>query len=416
MKKRYSLIVASIFLLAIVIGVCWPRDSKNLPNYTEEYRRIIEPYGNSFILDGNMFQTIVGAHTYEFESSISEEQRSAFVEKQEQLLGLLEEQNVSTEGLTFRVLENYTNRTESDSFVAYYGLETMKTWEQALTTIRLCMGDYTNYGYAYALANQIAGKLNWQQDSVTTGSVEIFSANPSLLNLVYPCFDEIYTRREEIIVCKALAVELLGNVADIWSEEDFLEARNSYAQDNDIPFEPTYLVFAYNGGSCPMKFRTKYMEVFRDSTFRGSNEFLDGLIEEDYMATVASMIHTFEWLDEHLTDYRSIFEVEESMLISVRLTENIAEHVPNQDEKVDGLFVSSADSAEIFATRVTSLAHEYVHFLFWFCKGTEDPAYENWYTETVANYYTLPALFENRLYHARKGDGASLEAIRSLIG
>ena len=52
-----------------------------------------------------------------------------------------------------------------------------------------------------------------------------------------------------------------------WSEEEFLGQRTIYAQNENIEFEPTYILFAYNGESCPLKLSCKYLEVFWDSSF-----------------------------------------------------------------------------------------------------------------------------------------------------
>lgn len=66
----------------------------------------------------------------------------------------------------------------------------MKSWEQVLTTIQVCLGDYTNYGYIYSLSNHVARDLQWICDDASIENEKVFVDDPSLLNLVYPCFSE----------------------------------------------------------------------------------------------------------------------------------------------------------------------------------------------------------------------------------
>lgn len=416
MHKRHLNIIPFILIIALLFGACAAENSQKY-TYAEEYRRILEPFGFTFIFQGNILQTSVNGRIYEFQTSISEEQCATFISNHEKLCHELTENGILTTGLTFRVLPNYHNWTDSKEGVAYYSFDTVCSWRQVLTTLQVTLGDYTNYGYLYALANKIAAGLNWEEDTVNKEvSVERLSNNTSLLNLVYPCFDETYTNAEDIAACKLLATDLLSRLENVWSEEAFLQVRLDYAQLQNIDYQPTYLTFAYYSQSCPLKIQTRYMEIFRDKTFCGSNEFLDGYVKDDYMTDAGSVIHTFEWLDEQLSNIRRSFPVEEDVCIPVQLTSELPNgHLP-VDLDFGGLFVPSGSFCTIYATTVTCLAHEYIHFLFWHCGGDKDPANEAWHTEAVAHYYNMAGEYEQRKLMATEGGSTSIEMIEALIG
>lgn len=393
--------LSHILILALVIAfMCSGCSFLNQPDsyeYTEIYQRLTEPYGASFIQQGNVLQTIVGTHTYEFEDVISEKARTLFITAQEKLCKLLKEQGLLTDGLTFRVLEDYPNRTESDNHLAYYGLRSMNTWEQVLTTVQVCLGDYTNYGYLYALSNHVAKELQWTCDNITVASIEVFANDPSLLNLVYPCFSEKYSDIQVINTCKDLAVKLLSNTGNIWSETEFLEARTIYAKDNNIDFAPTYVTFAYNSASCPLKLTCQYLELFWDSTFVANNEYLDGDIPVDYTDGVSGLIHTFQWLDAQLSDLCDRLNVNPGEQIPVQMMERLPEGYASPYFETGGLYNRQENTVNIYATTVTCLAHEYMHHIYYLLYQCSDPDYEQWQNEVMAYYYTVGRDYEYRL-------------------
>ena len=410
MKKKIAGVIGLLCVIGCVLMLITQFRSYE---YAEEYVHISEPYGSGFVYQGMVNKLIVNNHTYEFESAISEEERSEFVKEQEKLCKLLEKNNLSTKGLTFRILENYSNRTESENGFVYYGIDTMKTWEQILTTIQVCKGDYTNYGYLYALSNQVAEELKWTCDDVTVKNAKVFEEDSSLLNLVYPCFAEKYSDNDIIHSCKALARELLTTTEDIWSEEKFLSQRTIYAQNETIEFEPTYILFAYNGESCPLKLSCKYLEVFWDSSFVACTQYLQGYIPKDYVGDVNGFIHTFERLDEHLSIQCEKWGVEPKEKVPTQMMERLPRNAHNI--KTGGLYYYRPENY-IYATTVTCLAHEYVHHLYWLLCGCSDPAYEQWNNEAVAYYYALDDRYEFRVNVINHVDPSYRDRLEAQIG
>ena len=398
--KRVIAIIITVLLLICSVG-CTAGDKETVQKYeyTETYLRVMEPYGYSFIMNGNMQESVVNEHTYQFTPDISEEKRNEFISAQERLCSYLEDKGVSCSDVTLRIISDYQNRTESENSTAYFGIDTVKTWEQVLTTIQLSMGDYTNYGYLYALANYTAKELGWKTDTESTSDVQTLSENTELLNLVYPCFNEVYTEPENISACKALATEILSKIEDPYAgEQAFIEEIKAYAAEKGIEFTPTYLVFAYNSESCPMKFRTKYIEIFRDSTYEADRRYVMGKIDEDYLATTETIIKTFEWLDEQLERFCGKFKVDAPEIISVQLMSELPRNLLSQYFEYGGIYYRTDSEKKIYTTTCTVLGHEYVHYLFDLCRGDEiDSAYESWHSEAVAYYFTAEHTVEECL-------------------
>lgn len=416
---RFFVVIIAIALLCsscAAFSQCGFIEPQPTYEYTEVYCRLSEPYSASFAYAGNMLQVTVEDHTYEFDGTIAEEECSAFVTAQEKLCDLLEGQGISTAGLTFYILRDYPNRTDSENQTAYFGLECTKSWEQVCTTIQICLGDYTNYGYLYSLSNRVATDLQWVCDDAPQENEQVFADDPSLLNLVYPCFSEKYSDADAIDACKALAVELLAATENIWSEAEFLKARDIYAQNQNIDFAPTYVQFAYNGEGCPLKLSCQYLEVFWDYTFVANNEYLDGLIPVDYTADLRGLIHTFEWLDEQLTMLCAQLGASPDKQVHVQMMASLPRGYFSPYFERGGLYNNDSGEGSIYATTVTVLAHEYVHHIYWLSCGADDPEYEQWQNEAVAYFYTVGQHFEYRLNVINNVDPSYRNRLEAKLG
>jgi len=394
--------------------------------YTEDFTRIMETYGSSYIINGKTMHAQVGGHTYVFPASFSEEERSGFIDAQETLCALLEEHGMKTGGLTFYAAADYPNRAESESAAAFFDISRTGSWEQALTTLQTVLGDYTNYGYLYALADSIASGLDWTRDEVSPEMATGFKYRAELLNLVYPCFDDFYTSKNNIERCKALALELIAGMDDPFAGEDaFIGAIEEYAAANKIDFTATYLRFAYNGESCPLKMLTERMEVLRLSSYDSGTLHKAGLVEEDPMATVGGLITTYEQLDAQLASIMDWLELEEAPVIPVQMSYPLPNDISGIYFMDGGLYVPYASGSVIYSSTVSVLAHEYTHYLYDLASletdvspagGAEDPLYEGWMNEAIAYYCTLENDYQQRLLQAESGVGPSLEFLETVIG
>ena len=387
-----------------------PTEAPPVYEYTEPYVRLMEPCGSGFVIQKNVLQIEVGAHTYRFEPSIGEQARNGFIAGQEALCRLLDDNGIRTDGLCFFVFPDYPNWTDSANAVAYYGLNAAKSWQQALTTVQLARGDYSNYGWLYALSDHLAGDLGWTQDEATDADTGLVDG--TLLNLVYPCFDGFYSSPEDIAACKALSKELMAGLDDIWSEEDFLLARKRYAEEKGIDFVPTYLAFAYYSPSCKLKTRGMYLEFFRTNSFTEDRYYTRGYIDEDYMASLVGMIRGIGWLEDYLTLLRETFEIDDPALLPVYLMDDAGRYA---NLTYAAYFKPDKDGGSITGVCLPVMAHEYVHYLYWLRGGQNDPAYESWINEVVACYYGYPEEYE--LYASFFGsDPDKLRIIEDYIG
>lgn len=388
--------------------------------YSEPYVRLMEPCGTGFVLQKNVLQTELGGHIYRFAPSIAEDERAAFIQGQEALCALLDGHGISTDALCFFVMPDYSNWTDAKNLTAYYSLETLDTWRQALTTLQVALGDYTNYGYLYALADHAAAELGWERDGAAR--FDAARIDGTLLNLVYPCFDETYTAPKDIAACKALSKVMISGLDDPWSEEAFLQARQDYAEQNAIDFTPTYLGFAYYSPSCKIKIRTKFLEIFKSNFYEHDLYYTHGYLEEDYMASLGGMIRAFHWLDAYLGQLRALFGVDSEQVIPVYLTDDAGKYA---DLTYAAYYVTDKDGGSITGMGLPVMAHEYIHYLFWLCGGEDDPKYELWINEVAACYYSLPADYETfksyiNLYPLVKTElnaflGKPLEGLSDLI-
>lgn len=402
MKDRKSLILLLV-LLAILISGCGAEPTVTTVSEVETTAALtepeyvfthasgmdIEPYGSKLFLKGSERIELSG-NIYDFSPDIPEAERITFIELQEQLIAYLSDGMAEpVSGLNFRIQACYPCRSDSDNAKVYFGMDTAGTWEQALATLQAVFGDYTNYGYLYALANQAAEDLGWICDSwLGEADMTAFSKNPALLNLVYPCFLPDSAMRGEIIAAKTLSLELVAEMDNPYSgEADFAAAAQTYAAGQGIEFAPSYLGFAYNGPSCPMKIRTRYLEVCRDSTYEADyyTTFGNPTVKE-WTASVDGLISTLENVDKQLAEARAIFGYEDEDLLEgedlaeVRL---LSSELSVEGDAAAGIFCGPGNAMQVQGYGV--ILHEYVHYLFALhCDRSWD--YEGWETEAVAYY------------------------------
>lgn len=183
--------IVIVLLLLILLCGC---EKKQSYLYTESYQRIIVPMGSEYILQGNVYEASINGRVYEFQNTITEDERNAFIDAEEKICALLEENNISTDGYRLVILKDGENFSSSAEKTAIFSQKSLRNWEQIITTLQAAMGDYTNYGYLYALSNSIAKDFKWVEDSVKeTNWQESLFQNGTLMNLMYMCFDEKYS-------------------------------------------------------------------------------------------------------------------------------------------------------------------------------------------------------------------------------
>ncbi|MBQ7871241.1 MAG: hypothetical protein IJ357_03785 [Oscillospiraceae bacterium] len=410
MKRQRIAALGLVLALLLLTGCIFPDfptqpteteapETEPAPVYTYEkvyFAGLTEPMGHSLLLSSGAMETTANGHVYQFEPAISEEERVAFIQTQEALLSYLLEQGVDAGTVTCRVLSDYTCRSDSENGVAYFGLDALNTWEQALVTLQTLWGDYTNYGYLYALSNRIAGALGW---AVKAGKAapEVFEENPALLSLVYPCFISDDTTNQEIAACRAMAISVLDRMEDPYSgEADFLSIVADYALDEGINFSHTELGFAYNGSCSVVKIRTKYLEVSFNSD---ADLYTEG--------PLSYIIESYEAVDEELEWICSFLDYTPEKRIAVELC---GAELSFEGDYTSGLYYDQDRSIQIYYPEAIPRL-----YLYDIVGQIGDDGLENWHTWALCDLVYIEQTYEEMCWYY-ENDSDWQEYIRSLIG
>ena len=139
-----------------------------------------------------------------------------FINVQRTLVTHLRNRGVEIGEMEFYGTDYGYSFSESSKNAVYVALSDMRTWQQVLVTLQSVWGDYTDYGYIYAMSNAIAGELGWQIDSAPAFEKEaadvFFAENPNVINLLYPTFTEKFASKETVDNSKALAIHLFDKI------------------------------------------------------------------------------------------------------------------------------------------------------------------------------------------------------------
>lgn len=211
--------------------------------------------------------------------------------------------------------------SRSDDKAAYVALSSIRSWQQVLVTLQAIWGDYTDYGYVYAMSNAIAKDLDWQAEP--TPPVEnvlldaFFSENPAAIHLLYPTFTTKFSSEETVTNCKALANRIFEKInwrkALAKSIEDQLDAYytlvSHYAKKLSIPFARQNCGYAYYGEKVPLRILTAYAELIIDSDYKD----IENAVFGDYFAHYESIYETANIIDQDISASVASFGIEEEV-------------------------------------------------------------------------------------------------------
>lgn len=366
---------------------------------------LMEPMSGKVLFVGEYASASVNGRTYDFERIIAEDERLALIGAEEELLRLL----ACEEPLTVRVLTDYPCFSDSEAQTVYLGADACRSWRQILATLSAIEGDYVNYGYLYAKADRLAAALGWTRDDQAKADDSLFAVDRALLNLNYLCFDETYTHPRRIAACKALALSLGGE-----TEEEFLAAAEAWAEEHGIDYTPCAVRFAPFGRGCPLKMRTKDLEIFRKADFKGDYLVLHGYTREDPFDDADSLMTVLTALDEKTGDLRRRFGVEEAPVVSVLLTDGVY-----ASENVLSLARVRLErgSYTIDASSLLTLSrHGYATLLFTLRGGGTDPAAEGWMAAAAVSYLDFDDFLTFYKMETRRENPDYLPVIEEILG
>lgn len=382
--------------------------------YEVKYFRYFDLIKSKALFDGNCYQTEINNHIYVFEKNVTEAVREDYIWKLEEALSYLESRNINTSGLSFYVL-NECQDYVSEPGVAVLGINNMGSAGQLLVTIQNAMGQFTNYGYLYALSQAVAEELGWSAENTTEYTKQellaLFSGDPQLLNLVYPAFLEDYFF-EKVDMCKTFSRRMLADMTDMFAgEEAFIDAVWAYAHENNLTFVQTKTDYAYGGETCPVRMQSKYFDMYRDESFdRAGYPYKDF----QYVTRVDGEVQFFadftyfDRLDRCIDGFVDFFGLDNIDRVRTDLTEEGINYQKANYEAGAFYFTN-----HIYSRDLDSLLHEFIHHLA-YCAGIINEGNNYWNNECLAYYYSIAYKFEGDIEQCVYKEGL-LEYIESLI-
>lgn len=379
--------------------------------YTSEYARVKNLCGSGWLTDGDLAVTSLNGCTYRFDPGIPEAERAEYIRIHQEILGILPSYSLDGNGLEWYVLQNIVSHADSGC-TAYADLAMQKNTEQVLLILRAICGEYTNYGYLYALAADAAATLGWCEKEAVLPDVSIFRENPDLLNLVYPCFTEPYADEKQQKACRDLAVYLYDTAETaICNEMDFRKAVLAFAEENNLAFIPTRLEFSHGTSDCPLKIRTSWLQIYLDSEYEGSCTLSEESMAADPLFHLTPMIGFLESVDDRLTELRELFACTDTALLPVYM-QPVHQIFSATGKNYGGMYYPCGGNSYVEASSIYVLTHEYVHYLD-DLTGTGD---DSWCGEVLAVYYQKDMTYLSRCVSAGFGASITIEWLTEIIG
>ncbi|MBQ0109552.1 MAG: hypothetical protein KBS44_04675 [Clostridiales bacterium] len=364
--------------------------------YEEYFLRESCDVGGDFIFNSKIKACTVGSRKYEFENTFSNPEMDKFVFDTEKLFAYLSEKNIDTENFVIRVPKDYAPRADSKNKTVYLRLRE-PDHENVSAVLLAVFGEYTNYGYIYALSEKVCAGLGYEQDVNVCDNPDILKNDPALYNLVYPCFDEKYTSVMYIPACKFAAKQALGDMSDAFAGEDeFMRKVDFRAASLGVNFKKTDVRFAPGGQECDIRIRVKdlYIPVEKGFTER---YVLAGTSNENYLIDVATMVKTFSWLSGKISELDST--VSPSLPEEARgsdITVCLSTSVDGRYDYMYGVTYGKGyfGSADCKATSALDLGYAYVYSLLYKAAG-EKPT--DWLLEALSYCFLYESAYEKRI-------------------
>ena len=298
-----------------------------------------------------------------------EARADSFINAQRTLLQFLRDNGMAVRELSYIALNFDDNFSESEKNKAYIALSSTETWQQVLVTLQALWGDFTDYGYVYAMANTIALQLGWETDALEMAEDSVMNAffceNTEALNLLYPAFTASYATEETVTYSKLLSFSLFEQIN--WCDalkkpvetqlEEFEGLLYEYAGEIGASFSNQVFDFAYRGPYLPFCIRTNYATHVIDYGYKDHYSDIYG----DYFSDYATVCQTAEMIDKEIVEEARRFGLEDRVgnFCFNWLSESSAMTLRGRGR------VGYCHTAmrEAYITSVDFYMHEYYHYL-----------------------------------------------------
>lgn len=292
-------------------------------------------------------------------------QADDFINAQRTLLRYLKDQGMEIREMEFYCTDYGYCFSESSGNAAYIDRSSVRTWQQVLVTLQGVWGDYTDYGYVYAMSNAIAGELDWQTEaapSMDKGSLDaFFTENPAAVHLLYPTFTARFSSEETVNNSKALVSRIFARID--WRTalakpieeqlDDYYSLVGDYAEELSVPFARQVCGYAYYGENVPLRIMTEYAELIVDGNYKDVSQDIYG----DYFSDYVSIYETANIINRDITASVARFGLEdEAGMMTIKFLDSEEPSTKKYVQRL-GRYYFSTETA--YVTSLFLCLHEY---------------------------------------------------------
>lgn len=373
MKKSYkTILIFCLLFIIVMLSGCRNGELtiKESYSYSTEQGTYVQPAVVDGWIQKDALTTTVDGNVF-FCFTSDTKQANDFINVQRTLLQILHKYGVNADKMNYYGTDYGYSFSESNDNAVYISLSDLKSWQQVLVTLQGIFGDYTDYGYVYALSNAIAMELGWKTDHIRTIVGEaldsFFIENPEAIYLLYPTFTTEFTTEEMVNNSKALAIQVFKNIE--WKKslkepidkqlDDYYLHLSSYANDISIDFSRQLCGYAFYGKNVKLRIMTTYAELIIDCNYCDTMESLYG----DYWGSYQSIYETANTINNEITTAVEYFELKEQ-------TDTITIKWLDSQKDSTKKFISTGSNGQYYAsthtayiTSIRPYLHEFYHHI-----------------------------------------------------
>ena len=372
MKTAKTILVSFLLFTFVMLSGCSNQELTIKENYS--YSNKCDTFLQPAVVDGwiqkDVLTTTVDGNQF-FCFTNDTEQADNFINCQRTLLKLLNKYGVSADNMKCYATDYGYSFSESNDNAAYITLTDLQSYQQVLVTLQGIWGDYTNYGYVYALSNSIAMELGWETDHIDAideeSLADFFAENPEAIHLLYPTFTTEFATEEIVNNSKALAIQIFSNIE--WKEllkdpvdkqlDDYFLHLSSYANNLSIDFSRSLCGYAFYGENVKLRIMTTYAELIIDCNYHDTMESLYG----DYWSSYQSIYETANTINSEITTAVECFELQgQTKIITIKWLDSQKDSTQKFiSTGSQGKYYASTHTAYI--TSIRPYLHEFYHHI-----------------------------------------------------
>ena len=371
-KTRKTIMIFCLLFIIVILLSCRNEELtiKESYSYSTEQGIYVQPAVVDGWIQKEALTTTVDNNVF-FCFTSNTKQADDFINIQRTLLQFLHKHGVNANKMSYYGTDYRYSFSESNNNTVYISLSDLKSWQQVLVTLQGIFGDYTDYGYVYALSNTIARELGWETDLfLTIDGKELdtfFFKNPKAIQLLYPTFTTKFATEEMVNNSKSLAMQIFMNIE--WKQslkdpiakqlDDYYLHLSSYANNLSINFDRQPCRYAFYGENVKLRIMTTYAELIIDCNYHDTIESLYG----DYWNSYQSIYETANVINNEIINAIEYFNLKkQSHIITIKWLDSqkdsTTKFIPAGK---NGAYYISTHIA--YVTSIRSYLHEFYHHI-----------------------------------------------------